>query len=89
MNPTSSSPPPSPTVDPKHILDLSGVQCPMNFVYTKVKLEKMQSGEVLQVILDFKAAFTSVPTSVLRQDLGTIVQQSEQEGVMTLWIRKK
>ena len=34
------------------ILDLKGVPCPMNFVKTKLKLEEMETGKVLGVILD-------------------------------------
>ena len=34
------------------ILDLKGVPCPMNFVKTKLKLEEMARGEVLEIILD-------------------------------------
>ncbi len=34
------------------ILDLRGVLCPLNFVKAKVKLEEMQEGQVLKIILD-------------------------------------
>ncbi len=32
-------------------LDIRGKVCPMTFVYTKLKLEEMKSGELLKVIL--------------------------------------
>ncbi|TFH29827.1 MAG: sulfurtransferase TusA family protein [Promethearchaeota archaeon] len=69
-------------------LDLLGVQCPMTFVYTKVALEAMQSGEILQVILDFRSAFTSVPKNVSKQQLGVVLHTVEDKGRMTLWIQK-
>ncbi len=69
-------------------LDLIGKQCPMTFVYTKVALEEMQSGEILRVLLDFRSAFTSVPENVSRQHLGVIVHSLEENGQMTLWIQK-
>jgi tRNA 2-thiouridine synthesizing protein A len=45
-------------------LDLSGVACPMNFVKTKLQLEEMEAGEILEVIIDDGAPKDNVPRSV-------------------------
>ncbi|MEK7285763.1 MAG: sulfurtransferase TusA family protein [Nitrospirota bacterium] len=45
-------------------LDLSGVACPMNFVKTKLQLEEMETGEILEVIIDDGAPKDNVPRSV-------------------------
>jgi len=45
-------------------LDLRGIICPMNFVKTKLKLEEMQSGQILEVILDDGEPVRNVPGSV-------------------------
>lgn len=45
-------------------LDLRGVLCPMNFVKTKLKLEEMESGQVLELILDDGEPMRSVPRSL-------------------------
>lgn len=45
-------------------LDLSGVMCPMNFVKTKLQLEDMEAGEILEVILDDGEPVKNVPRSV-------------------------
>ena len=45
-------------------LDLKGVPCPINFVKTKLKLEEMPSGEVLEVVLDDGDPITNVSASV-------------------------
>jgi sulfite reductase (ferredoxin) len=45
-------------------LDLSGVACPMNFVKTKLQLEEMEAGDVLEVIIDDGAPKDNVPRSV-------------------------
>ncbi|KXK30659.1 MAG: hypothetical protein UZ01_01328 [Candidatus Brocadia sinica] len=37
---------------PDDRIDLRGVLCPINFVKTKLKLEMMDSGQILEVILD-------------------------------------
>ena len=44
-------------------LDLSGVACPINFVKTKLQLEEMETGEILEVILDDGAPKENVPRS--------------------------
>lgn len=46
------------------ILNLEGVACPNNFVRTKLKLEDMQEGQVLEVILDDGEPIKNVPRAV-------------------------
>jgi sulfite reductase (ferredoxin) len=43
---------PAPSIGITEELDLKGVACPFNFVRTKLKLEEMESGDILAVILD-------------------------------------
>ena len=69
-------------------LDLRGYQCPMTFVYTKVALEEMESDSILKVILDFRSAFTNVPKSIMRQELGEILSEYEKDTEKTIWIKK-
>jgi tRNA 2-thiouridine synthesizing protein A len=45
-------------------IDLSGVICPNNFVKTKLKLEEMQQGQVLEAILDDGEPIRNVPRAV-------------------------
>lgn len=47
-----------------HKIDLSGVSCPMNFVKTKIALDELDAGELLEVILDEGDAIINVPRSV-------------------------
>lgn len=49
---------------PDDKIDLRGVLCPINFVKTKLKLEMLDSGQVLEVILDDGEPMRSVPKSV-------------------------
>jgi TusA-related sulfurtransferase len=44
-------------------LDVSSLRCPMTWVRTKLELERLQSGEPLQVILPPGEALESVPRS--------------------------
>lgn len=45
-------------------LDLRGTPCPINFVRTKLCLEKMAPGELLEVWLDPGEPIDSVPDSL-------------------------
>lgn len=45
-------------------LDLKGVPCPLNFVKTKLKLEAMAGGKVLEIILDDGDPIKNVTASV-------------------------
>jgi TusA-related sulfurtransferase len=71
-----------------HQLDLRGVACPMNFVKTKLRLDKLEEGELLQVLLDQGEPLESVSESV--QADGHILEQStlEEGGFARVIIRK-
>ncbi len=45
-------------------LDLTGVICPINFVKTKLKLEDMETGQILELILDDGEPMRNVPRSI-------------------------
>lgn len=44
-------------------LDLTGVPCPMNWVRTKLALERLAPGDELSVVLDPGEPLASVPES--------------------------
>ncbi len=52
---------------PDIIIDLRGVECPLNFVRTKIQLDKMKNGQTLEVLLDSGEAIESVPPSLLEE----------------------
>ena len=45
-------------------IDLLGVRCPFNYVKTKLKMETMSSGEILEVLLDDGEPANNVPKSI-------------------------
>jgi len=59
------------------LFDLRGVPCPLNFVKTKLKLEELEQGEILEVLLDEGEPIRNVPRSV------------EQEGHKILKIERE
>ena len=56
-------------------LDLRGVICPYNFVKTKLKLDAMQTGEVLAIILDDGEPIRNVPQSVENEGHTILTQE--------------
>jgi tRNA 2-thiouridine synthesizing protein A len=70
-------------------LDLRGVTCPLNFVKTKLKLEEMQTGQVLEIILDDGEPIRNVPRSVKEEGHQiTKVVRLDKENVFKLYIKK-
>ncbi|MFB3883391.1 MAG: sulfurtransferase TusA family protein [Armatimonadota bacterium] len=45
-------------------IDLRGTPCPMNWVKSKLRLEQMKPGELLEIILDDGDPMRNVPGSV-------------------------
>lgn len=75
--------------EPVRKKDLRGVLCPMNFVRTKLELAAMQSGEVLEILLDDGKPIENVPGSVKLEGHEIIAQKQSAEGYWTVLIRKK
>ncbi len=48
-------------------LDLRDVICPYNFVKTKLKLESLESGDQLRVLLDEGEPIRNVPQSITNE----------------------
>ncbi|MHC4075325.1 MAG: sulfurtransferase TusA family protein [Planctomycetota bacterium] len=50
-----------------HIIDLRGVACPLNFVKAKLELEKLETGDILEVLVDDGEPVRNVPASFVEQ----------------------
>lgn len=72
---------------PDDQIDLRGVLCPINFVKTKLKLEMMDSGQILEVLLDDGEPIRSVPRSV-KEEGHKIIKVENIEGAYRLLIKK-
>ncbi len=68
--------------------DFRGVMCPMNFVKTKIALTPMQSGQILEILLDDGAPIENVPGSV-KGEGHTILSTEKIENYWKVLIRKK
>jgi TusA-related sulfurtransferase len=76
-------------MEPDKSLDLRGKICPMTFVYTKIALEELESGQVLEVILDYPPSFVNVPRSVALQELGTLEEDEQLDDSTRRFVFKK
>ena len=68
--------------------DFRGVMCPMNFVKTKIALSPMQSGQILEILLDDGAPIENVPGSV-KNEGHTILSTEKVENYWKVLIKKK
>ena len=75
-------------VSPDVKKDFRGVMCPMNFVKTKIALTPMQSGQILEILLDEGAPIENVPGSV-KNEGHTILSTEKVENYWKVLIRKK
>lgn len=69
-------------------LDLKGVACPNNFVKTKLKLEEMEQGKVLEVLLDDGEPIKNVPRAV-KEEGHQILKVEKISDKWKLLIRKQ
>ena len=69
-------------------LDLKGVSCPYNFVRTKLKLEEMDSGQLLQIIIDDGEPYQNVPKSVLNEGHKILEEEKVEDKHYRIVIEK-
>jgi TusA-related sulfurtransferase len=69
-------------------LDLRGTPCPINFVRTKLRLEKMAPGDLLEVWLDPGEPIEQVPDSLTMA--GFMVEEiTDCSGYFSLLVRHR
>lgn len=74
-------------LNPDIVLDLRGISCPLNFVKTKIQLEKMSHGQMLEILLDPGEAIESVPPSIIEEG-HKILLQKEVKNYFKILIKK-
>jgi len=65
-----------------------GVGCPMNMVYAKVELAKLQRGQILELILDDGPPINNVPSSLTKEGHTIVEKKQLGDGAWRLLIRK-
>ena len=65
------------TSDQYIFLDLRGVKCPLNWAHAKVRLEQMERGQVLELLLDDPRGARDIPRAAEAE--GYVMLQSRTE----------
>ena len=76
----------NPTTTPDRVLDLRGTPCPINFVRTKLQLQQMPAGALLEVWIDAGEPVAQVPDSLRMEGYG-IEQLTEEDRYYALQVR--
>lgn len=71
-----------------HHLDLRGVACPMNYVKTKLFLDKLPTAATLSVMLDEGEPAESVRASLAAEGHQIVENRKQPEGYFIVTIRK-
>lgn len=71
------------------LLNLRGVVCPLNFVRTKLFLDKISAGERVTVLLDDGEPVESVTASVIAEGHNIVGSTQAEDGHHAVTIRKR
>ncbi|MDR1724474.1 MAG: sulfurtransferase TusA family protein [Tannerella sp.] len=73
----------------RYDLDVTNEHCPMTFVKTKIALNKLQKGDVLDVRLLDGEPLENVPRSAVEQGFKVLsVKETDTKGVYNVEIEK-
>lgn len=76
-------------LEPVQTLDLRTTKCPLNFVKTKLALEKVSIGDVIEVwILAEAESALNIPKSIAQEGHQVIHSETETDGSQRLLIQK-
>ena len=72
----------------KEKIDITDVFCPITFVKTKVALEDMEDGEILEVRLNDGEPVQNVPPSLKEEGHKILDLRENGDGTYTLFVEK-
>lgn len=75
-------------ITPDSTVNIKGLVCPITFVRSKLALEKVGPGQVLEIILDYPEASRSIPRSMQEQGHEVISVEKINETDWRLLIRR-
>lgn len=67
-------------IAPPPVMDLSGVPCPDNFARILVRLEWMDEGDLLEVLVDDGEPIENVPPALLEEGHAIVEQERTPSG---------
>ena len=69
-------------------VDITDVNCPVTFVKTKVALEELDEGQILQVHLNDGEPVQNVPRSLKEEGHEILKLEDNGDGTFELYVRK-
>jgi TusA-related sulfurtransferase len=80
----------TPPISPKQTLDLRTTKCPLNFVKTKLALEKLAAGDILEIwIATDSQSSINIPQSIAQEGHQIVHTEMDGENKQRLFIQKK
>ncbi len=76
------------TYKPVDTLKLQGVKCPFNYVKTKLYLEELDIGDVLEAVVDEGEPSEHVPKSLKEDGQEILDQFKDDEGSIHIIVKK-
>ncbi|MCR5687020.1 MAG: sulfurtransferase TusA family protein [Lachnospiraceae bacterium] len=70
------------------IIDITDVTCPITFVKTKVAIEELDEGQILQVHLNDGEPVENVPRSIREEGHEVLDLRENGDGTYELFIKK-
>ena len=80
MKTSTSAPPGRRTRDQNIFLDLRGVKCPLNWAHAKVRLEQMERGQILELLLDDPRGARDIPRAAEAEGYVMLDSRSEDRN---------
>ena len=69
-------------------LDLRGVKCPLNWAHTKVRLEQMTRGQILEVVIDDPRGVRDIPVAAEAEGYSMLATDTLDDGTFLLRIER-
>ncbi len=73
---------------PDSIFNFQGVACPYNYVKTKLALEEMALGQILEVIVDDGEPSRNISRSVTQDGQTVLNAYTDEKGLVHIFIQK-
>ena len=74
--------------EPDDFLALTGVPCPTNFIRAFMRLEGMDEGEILELIIDDGEAIENVLDNLEEEEQDVFFSEQIEEGSWRLLVRR-
>ena len=71
-----------------HELNLKGEVCPYTFIKSKLKIEEIEAGEVLKIVIDYEPSAVNVPRSLEHEGHRVIRVEKISAGEWEILVEK-